>query len=765
MKKAISLNGLWNLYYSDKYDTSVKNPHEIEEIEKTKIKANVPCNVETALADAGIIGKDLYKGMATQENMKFEDYHWWFEREFEVDKIKKGEKICLNFGMVDCLAEYYINGKLVHTSDNAFCEIKIDITDAVFIGEKNIVLVHILPAMPYVLSQKYYQGMICDVFNYNSYIRKPAHCFGWDIMPRAVSAGLYRDVSLAVFDEYNFDELSYHVMEANEKSAFVRFYAIFDIPYVQHRGKVEVRISGKCEDSEFCIIRDFCHFKSGYIDLAIKKPKLWWPYGYGKANIYDIKAELIVDGEVKDVIYDTMGIRTVRLDRTESLLEENPRFQFYINDVPVMCKGSNWVPMDAYHSRDKDRYAKALELVSDCGCNILRIWGGGVYEQQEFYDYCDRNGIMIWHDFMMACYQPAMDDDFMLKLEKEFVWAVKKLRNHASIIVWAGDNEIDECGVGFGANTDSNRVTRALIPKVLSMHDRTRPYIPSSPYIPASLSKMYLNGKDVFVERHLWGSRDYYKADFYAQSKACFVSEEGYHGCPSVESLKKIVDSDKLWPIYNEQWSLHSSDQAGSTHRVKLMDEQITQMFGFKANNIDDFVCASQISQAEAKKFFIEHIRIGKPYTSGIIWWNLIDGWPQMSDAVVDYFYNKKLAYEYIKRSQQPFALMMGELKDWNYPLYAENDTLDTVCGDYSVLDIDTGETLAKGEFSVAPNSGEKIDDIALYYSDKKFLVIQWTVNGKNYFNHYLCGRPAFDFNKYKKWLERYKEISNVNGN
>ena len=102
-----------------------------------------------------------------------------------------------------------------------------------------------------------------------------------------------------------------------------------------------------------------------------------------------------------------------------------------------------------------------------------------------------------------------------------------------------------------------------------------------------------------------------------------------------------------------------------------------------------------------------------------------------MSDAVVDYFYNKKLAYEYIKRSQQPFALMMGELKDWNYPLYAENDTLDTVCGDYSVLDIDTGETLAKGEFSVAPNSGEKIDDIALYYSDKKFLVIQWTVNGK----------------------------------
>ena len=106
MKKAISLNGLWNLYYSDKYDTSVKNPHEIEEIEKTKIKATVPCNVETALADAGIIDKDLYKAMATQENMKFEDYHWWFERDFEVDKIKEGEKICMNFGMVDLFCQF-----------------------------------------------------------------------------------------------------------------------------------------------------------------------------------------------------------------------------------------------------------------------------------------------------------------------------------------------------------------------------------------------------------------------------------------------------------------------------------------------------------------------------------------------------------------------------------------------------------------------------------------------------------------------------------
>lgn len=495
------------------------------------------------------------------------------------------------------------------------------------------------------------------------------------------------------------------------------------------------------------------------MDVELSNPKLWWPYGYGEANIYDITAELIVDNETKDTYCDTLGIRTVRLEKTDSLSEENPKFRFYINNVPVMCKGSNWVPMDAYHSRDKQRYQKALELVSDLGCNILRVWGGGVYEQKEFYDYCDRHGIMVWQDFMIACYTSAINDEHLKKLEKEFEWVVKTLRNHPCIIAWAGDNEVDETAIRWYTMPDSNKITRQLIPHVLTVHDKLRPYIPSSPHVTNKHADAYREGKDIFTERHLWGSRDYFKADYYSQSKACFVSEEGYHGCPSLSSLKKIVDSDKIWPIYNEQWALHSSDQFGRIHRVRLMDEQITQLFGFKADNIEDFVCASQISQAEANKFFIEHIRTNKPYTSGIIWWNLIDGWPQMSDAVVDYFYDKKLAYAYIKQSQSPFALMIGELHDWHYPLYAENDTLNTVSGNYTVCDIETEEVFAQGEFEIEPNGGKQIDAIRLYYSDQKFLLIKWEVNGKTFYNHYLCGRPGFDFKKYKQWMKKYCEI------
>lgn len=758
MKKTFDMNGLWTLYYSSKYDTDIINPHDEPEVEKTAVNVTVPCNVETALASAGVIDAELFRGMKTQENMKFEDYHWWFEKEFELPDLEPNQKIYINFDMVDCIAEYYINGELAYKSKNAFCSHKFEISEFVSKG-KNSVLVHIKPALPYILSKDYAQGYIYAHQGFATNLRKPTYCFGWDIMPRTVSAGICRDVSVIIEDDCKINEFSWFVMQANKDMAILRFYVTLDMPYTEYKKDIKLRLVGKCGDDIIEDLRDCKHFKTCIMGMNIKNPKLWWPYGYGDANIYDLTVELIVDGEVKDVIYDTIGIRSIKLDRTKSLLEDNPRFQLYINEVPIMCKGSNWVPIDAYQSRVKEKYKKALELASESGCNILRIWGGGVYEQKEFYDYCDRHGIMIWHDFMMACYPPARDEKNVADLKKEFEWAVKTLRNHTSIVLWSGDNEVDQVGAERKINPDTNTVTRKIIPEILSLHDKTRPYIPSSPYISSGVIDDYKNNFDVLVENHLWGTRDYFKSGFYKDSKACFISEIGYHGCPSVESVKAIVDEDKVWPIYNEQWSLHSSDQFGSMARVRLMDEQITQLFGIKVDNIEDFSLASQISQAEAKKFFIENCRIKKPYTAGIMWWNLIDGWPQMSDAVVDYFYNKKLAYYYIKHSQAPFALMMGELRDWHYPLYAENDTLKEINGEYSVFDIESNEILAKGEFSVSPNSEKEIDLIRMYYSEHKFLVINWSIDGKDYYNHYLCGMPPFNYEQYRKWLSDYRGI------
>ena len=331
----------------------------------------------------------------------------------------------------------------------------------------------------------------------------------------------------------------------------------------------------------------------------------------------------------------------------------------------------------------------------------------------------------------MACEVHPMDKRLLANMREEFTWAIKTLRNHPSIILWAGDNEIDAAYASGGNNPETNQITRVLIPELLAQHDPLRPYLPSSPYIPGSHFSAY-HKKDIWVEQHLWGARDYYKAEFYKNSVSYFVSETGYHGCPNRESLEKIVDADCLWPCWNEQWTLHSSDQKGNDSRVRLMDDQIAQLFGFHAKNLDDFILASQISQAEAKKYFIERVRIGKPNgKSGIIWWNLLDGWPQMSDAVVDYFFSKKLAYSYIKRSQAPFALMMDEMANWCYPLIATNDTRDTAKGSYRVTNIEDGTVYAEGTFTVAPNENRELAKIRMMYSEQKMLLIQWNVNGK----------------------------------
>ncbi len=764
MIQTLSLNGCWELYCFEEIPIFT-NIHEIDSLCKHQITAVVPGNFELDLARAGIIDSNLFQGMATQKNQIFEDWDWWYKKEFDIPEIQQGQKLYLKFGGVDCLAEYYLNGKKIYHSDNAFTEQRFQITEHAKTG-KNILYVHICSATKYVFQQEYNQYLCsCAGESLHSLIRKPAHSFGWDIFPRAVTGGIWRDVDLEIADSYNISEISYFISDLSREMATITFLAVIDIPYEDFKRQPAIRVQGKCGSNQFSHTHFLRHNRSCRFWVDVEKPCLWWPYGYGEANIYDISYELLIDGQVRDTGCMNLGIRTVQLLRTDTMFEEGHCFKFVVNGVDIMCKGSNWVPLSPYHSMDMDRYAQAMPLFTDTHCNILRVWGGGIYEADCFYDYCDRHGIMVWQDFCMACHVLPPEGTIYENLEKEAVWVVKKLRHHPSIVLWSGDNEIDECMKINHKNPAMNKITRELLPKVVFLHDTLRPYLASSPYITevTDANQPVSNiTTDIYPERHLWGSRDYYKADFYTQSRAHFVSETGYHGCPSPDSVAKIVDNNCIWPVWNEQWTLHSSDQIGSNHRVKLMEDQIAQLFAFRPTNLEDFSLASQISQAEAKKFFIERIRIKKPYTSGIIWWNMLDGWPQMSDAVVDYFFKKKLAYHYIKRSQAPVCLMIDEMQDWNYTLVASNDTLQATSGHYRVYDVMTGKVYTENDFFADSNSNRTLTKIPLLYSDKVFLVIEWTVNDKKFFNHYLCGYPPFDFQTYKRWLEAYSKITEL---
>ena len=221
--------------------------------------------------------------------------------------------------------------------------------------------------------------------------------------------------------------------------------------------------------------------------------------------------------------------------------------------------------------------------------------------------------------------------------------------------------------------------------------------------------------------------------------------------------MKKFITPPAVWPYKdNAEWTLHSSDQNGSQYRVILMEYQIRQLFGEVPDTLEGFSRASQICQAEAKKYFIERIRVGRPRKTGIIWWNLLDGWPQFSDAVVDYYFGKKLAYGYIKRSEAPFAVCLDELEARAQKVYACNDTMNDITGSVRIYDADSGETVLERSFTARKNTSTEIGRVFTEYHEHKMLIIEWKTDAGDGFNHYLCGFPPHNLAKYNEWIEKY---------
>lgn len=751
----LKLDGKWKLYPIEK-SGSVRTPAEL--IKKKAISATVPGNVELDLIAAGELPEDIFKGENVVLAEKYELYDWWYETSFITPGYERD--LVIRFDGVDCIAEYWLNGRKFGTSDNALVEYEFNISDYIKPeGEENILHVYIKSAVVEANHKDYdfYLKKGSWPWSDGMMIRKAPHAFGWDIMPRAVSAGIWKDVAIYENDVIGIKQLYYRLYNTDKTNGGIFFFWELDIPDDLLGNDMYVEFIGKCGESEF-YAKDKVRFKADGMPVIVENVKRWWPYGYGEAALYDVRMNVLLKGEVASTKKIKIGFRDVVLERTPVKDGKIGEFRFIVNGVKIMCRGTNWVPLSPYHSQDKERYKKALPLLSEIGCNIVRCWGGNVYEQDEFYDYCDRNGIMVWQDFSMACMAYSQHDDFCKAIEDEAVKVVRRLRTHPSIVLWCGDNECDFGLDVFGTPPSQNRLTREVIPRVLQNNEySSRPYIPSSQCI----DEMCNFDREKCAEDHIWGNREYHKSDFYVNSKARFLSEIGYLSTPSEESVKKFIDEDFLWPYENnEQWILHSSNQRNNPKQIDVfIVDTIRHFFGEVPDNLSDFCIASQIVQAEAMKFFMERVRTDRERFSGIMLWNLLDGWPQMSTGMVDFYFDKKLSFDYVKRSQTPFVIFMGEQQNWSNPLIAANDTLDIKHGTYKVFDVESEEVIAEGEFEVQPNETLVLDEIKMNTAKQNFYVIEWVVDGEKSYNHYLCGMPGFDLKKYCRWLNRFNSM------
>lgn len=762
----------WTLFFGPQDETAPISPGELRQSAFTEIPACVPGNVEIDLLNAGIIenpeiGNNVYK------LRKFETFQWWYRVCFDKPEIPDKHQLILRFEGIDCIADIWLNDQNIGRTENMFVEHLFQVTD--LLNEKNELFVCIHSAV--LEGRKYdreFWGVRYDALGGESVnIRKAAHSYGWDILPRLVSAGIWRDVKLEVLPPTRFKAVYWVTKSVNIIDRTASLYVDWEL--ATERLEIDdltlhIMISNEKTavfDQSFPIYSTV--FRNRIDDL--RNIDFWWPRGYGEAGLYDAVLQ-VSDSEGNIIAKDVqkIGIRRAELIRTDANTREQPgEFVFQINGEKIFVKGTNWVALDALHSRDRFHIKRCVEMLVDLNCNMVRMWGGNVYEQDEFYDLCDEYGIMVWHDFMMGCTMYPQDNEFLSKIEEEASKAIKRIRKHPSVVLWAGNNEND---VSLEWENDqphidpnSDVISRQLLPAMVRRLDPKTAYLPSSPYISSEAFKLAGNriDQDFAPEQHLWGPRGYYKAPYYTHNVAKFVSEIGYHGCPGRKSLETMFDAEYVYPwtnasafVWNDQWktkAVRSHPYATETiNRNDLMINQIKCVFSEVPTDLDLFIQASQIIQAEAKKFFIEFWRMNKGERNGILWWNLRDGWPVISDAVVDYYYTKKLAYHYIKKVQTDVCVMIGDPTDGGHPVVIVNDTLTDVEGHFSVEDADTREVCFAKKFMVGKN-GKSLEGFLPKAVATKLWLIKWKVGDETFDNHYFAFQPLVDLQVYLDWL------------
>jgi len=769
----VDLNGDWSLAaFPQPDDGAVRSLPLPAGLPVKTYRATVPGCCEMELVKSGELPDPLV-GFNAFRFRDYEGHQWLYSRRFTAPKRAAGERCVLVFDGIDTLADVFLNGEKVGESDNMFISRSFDVTGKVREEAENEVAVLIRPvglaSREVTLGEL---GLTMGGGADHEYFRKAPHMYGWDIMPHLPVSGLWRGVRFEVQNAVRIEHPAWIVkdLDRGRKRAGLVVQCRIHAPF-RHYYKAKVRCSlsrnGKVCAQSATEFRG-AQFKTG---LSLDAAELWWPRGAGEQPLYDARIEVVdAKGQALAANSCRIGIRTVALEYDDRKLPERPgKFLFKVNGEPIYIRGVDWVPLDPIPSAQAGHLKDVLPMMADLNANLVRIWGGGVYEPDAFFDWCDENGVLVWQDFMTACAVPPQDDAFAAKFREETLAVVLKLRNRASLALWAGDNENDlasHWSLGrLARDPNTYRITREVIPNVLKEYDVTRPYLPSSPYV----SREAFEGKVEPAEDHMWnGPRGWWKTDYYTKTPCWFCSEGGAHAIPARSSLEKMMGkaaAERPWTNpdakswkdlkWTDEWAYRATNphlDKGSylMHRNDIAVRQCAALFGeVPRHDLDLLIAQSQSAQAESIKFQTENFRSQKFVTKGgFVVWNLRDGWPTVSDAFTDYYGEKKKAYEALKAVYRDVLVMVAE----DGRLLAINDTLVPVGGHVKVVEAKDGRTVHEGDFAVDANGLAAITKLA--WNDQGLFRIEYKVGGKTYRTHYLHGLPPFRWDDYAAWMK-----------
>ncbi|MRT92051.1 glycoside hydrolase family 2 protein [Ancylomarina sp. 16SWW S1-10-2] len=719
--------------------------------------ATVPGTIHTDLLNNGQI-EDPFEGTNEKDLQWIDKKDWVYETSFVLSKETcDKDRLELHFNGLDTYADVYLNDHLILEAFNMHREWTVDVKSFIKEGDNKLKIyfhspikrgLELYDASPYAYPANNDQSENGGLKNkkVSVFTRKAGYHYGWDWGPRFVTSGIWRSVELRCWNDLNIQ--SVYIKQPSVSAEKAKLVACLDINS-EKKINGEIKIFNHSDHVE--VANMTVQMKKGInnISLAFEiiNPKLWWPNHLGAPNIYNFEAQVLVDGSIVSKKSLSIGLRSVKLVREAD--KDGESFLFEINGVRVFAKGANYIPNDSFLPRvTKADYEKVVADAVDANMNMLRVWGGGVYEDDYFYELCDRKGIMVWQDFMFACSMYPGNDEMLENIEKEAIDNVTRLRNHPSIVLWCGNNEINTAWHQYGeggwgwkerySKEQQKEIYKAytdifhkILPKVVA--DLTDlDYWPSSPQAGYEPNR---HASDVTTsgDMHYWGVwHALHRFEDFDKYKSRFMSEYGFQSFPDFETVKTYTTPND-YDIESDVMTAHQRSGIGNL--------RIKEYMGWYYNipkDFEQFLYMSQVLQARGICMAIEAHRRAMPYCMGSLYWQINDCWPVASWSSTDYYHKWKAVHYAVRDAFKPIMISTVN-KGNNVDVFVVSDLLKDKNAQLKMQVIDfSGEVLFQktDDITINKNTSTKLEvlktsNISHFKKSENILVLSLFENGK----------------------------------
>lgn len=732
--KKITLNGSgWRL--------KIVGENDVFGVNGKELAAVIPGSVYGNLLGQGLM-PDPYDRMNELEALKLMENDFCFQTVFLLTEEQlAGDFLLLRFEGIDTLADVYLNDILLGHADNMHRIWEFAIEEAARAGE-NTLRVELLSPTHYIEEEnkKIYTGGSTDAMRGFPHLRK-AHCmFGWDWGPRLPDAGVFRDVSVLWGYGARLDQVYIKQVWSDslkEKQSDVRasnelVYIIYNVEIEDFakRGDYEIRTALYDEKGELIEEKstkkddgDSLEEMSGWDTIAVQNPKRWWPHGYGEQPLYRAEVTLLdKEGCVLDVWSRRIGLRTMTVNTDQD--QWGQCFAHEVNGVKIFAMGADYIPEDNILSRvTPERTRRLLEDAAAANHNCIRVWGGGYYPDDWFFDICDELGLIVWQDFMFACASYELDGAFARNIRAEIRDNVRRIRHHACLGLWCGNNEMETQTLdkawkpSIKQKYDYIKIFEYIIPEILEEEDPTTFYWPSSPSSGGNYDNPWDENRG---DTHYWevwhGNKPFtdYRHYYFR-----YMSEFGFQSFPCLRTVASFTEPEDR-NIFSRVMEMHQRNAAANGKIMTYLSATYLYPTDFEM-----LLYASQLLQADAIRYGIEHFRRHRGRCMGTVVWQLNDIWPVASWSSIDYFgrwkalhYAEKRAFAPVmisceekgEPSERPFCVAQPEPIEKSARLHVANETMEAVSGMVRwALRKASGEVIVDGvqEVNVEPLSGQ----------------------------------------------------------